>query len=86
VGYSEDLAIEKRPKMRCDWASKSPSYFLPVPKDREDNPALASQFQEWLCSPVKRSMQLLLAVLNKSLSSTSIHFLLARDSNESLSC
>ncbi len=31
VGYSEDLAIEKRPKMRCDWASKSPSYFLPVP-------------------------------------------------------
>ena len=32
MGYSEDLAIEKRPKMRCNWASKSPSYFLPVPK------------------------------------------------------
>jgi len=32
VGYSEDLAIEKRPKMRCNWASKSSSYFLPVPK------------------------------------------------------
>ena len=31
MGYSEDLAIEKRPKMRCNWASKSPSYFLPVP-------------------------------------------------------
>ena len=31
VGYSEDLAIEKRPKMGCNWASKSPSYFLPVP-------------------------------------------------------
>ena len=29
--YSEALAIEKRPKMRCNWASKSPSYFLPVP-------------------------------------------------------
>ena len=33
MGYSEDLAIEKRPKMRCNWASKSPSYFLPVPKN-----------------------------------------------------
>ena len=32
MGYSEDLAIEKRPKMRCNWASKSPGYFLPVPK------------------------------------------------------
>ena len=32
MGYSEDLAIEKRPKMRCNWASKSPSYFLPVPR------------------------------------------------------
>ena len=28
MGYSEELAIEKRPKMRCNWASKSPSYFL----------------------------------------------------------
>ena len=32
MGYSEDLAIEKRPKMQCNWASKSPRYFLPVPK------------------------------------------------------
>jgi len=36
VGYSKDLAIEKRPKMRCNWAAKSPSYFLPVPKTRTD--------------------------------------------------
>jgi hypothetical protein len=28
VGYSEDLAIEKRPKMGCNWASKSPSSEL----------------------------------------------------------
>ena len=32
MDYSEDLAIGKRPKMRCNWASKSSSYFLPVPK------------------------------------------------------
>jgi len=41
VGYSEDLAIEKRPKMRCNWASKSPSYFLPVPKELPFSFALA---------------------------------------------
>ena len=29
--YSEALAIEKRPKMRCNRTSKSPSHFLPVP-------------------------------------------------------
>ncbi|MCH8219306.1 MAG: sulfatase-like hydrolase/transferase [Planctomycetes bacterium] len=23
--------LRNRPKMRCNWASKSPSYFLPVP-------------------------------------------------------
>jgi len=40
VGYSEDLAIEKRPKMRCNWASKSPSYFLPVPKTENDPESL----------------------------------------------
>ena len=40
VGYSEDLAIEKRPKKRCNWASKSPSYFLPVPKTENDPESL----------------------------------------------
>ncbi len=31
VVYSEDLAIEKRPKMGYNWASKSISYFLTIP-------------------------------------------------------
>jgi len=33
VVYSEDLAIEKRPKMGYNWASKSVSYFLTIPKE-----------------------------------------------------
>ncbi len=32
MDYSEDLAIEKQPKMRCDWTIKSISYFLTGPK------------------------------------------------------
>jgi hypothetical protein len=30
--YVADFAIEKRSKMMCNWAFKSPNYFLPVPK------------------------------------------------------
>ena len=32
MDYCEDLAIEKQPKMRCDWTIKSISYFLTGPK------------------------------------------------------
>ena len=47
MGYSEDLAIEKRPKMRCNWASKSPSYFLPVPNLSKETLRVHSAFVLW---------------------------------------
>ena len=55
MGYIEDLAIEKRPKMRCDWASKSPSYFLPVPKDGREIDFLLEQNQTLYPIEVKKS-------------------------------